>query len=1116
MTRQSIRNIAHNSSTLLSAGALAFSLFTLALPSTAIAANISGVSATPNPFSAGSSTSINYTLGQGALTWLRIYDQSNIQQRALLTPSDSTPNGNAGSNNTPWDGRNGSGSALPIGSYNYTIDNAFYFAHYSLGQVNPHDIAVNPANPTIIWATAKTSPYVYKSTNGGSSWQGVSTGANAKDYGIAISNDGQRIFIANDGQSRLFVSTNGGGSWGVSGSFPNNSTKIADVASNTSGTVLYVLDYGNRRLFKSSNGGSSWSVCAASGMSLTDSARGVGTDPSGNTVIVADTSGDRLFKSTNGCASFSQISAISSGTGAGQVQGPYQIEIQADGKFWVSERVTHRIQQFDANGNSLMTFGGPSAGSGNYQFNSANFYFGIELATIGAQNYIFVSDYDNMRIKRVGYDNWVSTTPLQIGTGGGGGSGGNLTTAGVSSASASGNSAIAVNMPYSGDQNANNTYKVEYKLSSAGTWDVFTASAAHVISPYTATITELSSGASYDVRMTFNDADGVSGANPQTVSNIVLSSGTCDAQPKQPTTLKVTDTPADDGESLDLSWIPSASGCVVEQRIYRKDDTTSSEFVLWEILPGNSATSYRDVFMEKNKTYSYRIRAYNGSQESNDSPTAGATVVDDLPPSAPTAVTATAGNGKVFLSWAPSTSWDAYEQRIYRSTNGGSSYSLLIDINGLDFDYIDTTASNGTTYHYQIAAYDGAWEVKSSASNAASPASNRVDPPTRLSAAAGDAKVQLMWTPSTSGGITQQRIYRSTGSGGGYVLAGTLSGTATSLIDTGLSNGATYFYVIRAFNGTAESGNSNETKASPVANLSPVAHNGNLSVLKDSAANGVLSAADESNAPLTYTLISKGINGTATLTNSNTGTYRYMPKAGATGTDTLTFKVNDGNSDSNVATISVTIGTALASVTLNSGWNLVSIPTALSPTNNLNSLLLDDLGTNPEVYTWPSYGIAGTFEGYYLPATTATPGRAYWLVLDKDGTVIDDQFNGANTTQCDPALFPGVQCVNVALSPGGNLIGNPYQTVKNLLLPAQAKVCNSTKTNGCKNAADWKSFTEAVSSGWLLNALYSYNPATQSYEYVQSIADGAINLAPWEGWWLRVETKDAITLRFFK
>ncbi len=322
--------------------------------------------------------------------------------------------------------------------------------------------------------------------------------------------------------------------------------------------------------------------------------------------------------------------------------------------------------------------------------------------------------------------------------------------------------------------------------------------------------------------------------------------------------------------------------------------------------------------------------------------------------------------------------------------------------------------------------------------------------------------------------------------------------------------------MIRAFNGTTESGNSNESRATPLANFKPTAFNGNLSVLKDGTTNGVLSASDVNSDPLKYSIVSNGSLGTATITNSTAGTYRYAPRPGVTGTDTFTFKANDGNADSNIATVTVTIGTTVATITLNSGWNLISIPTRLSPTNDFTNLLSDDLGVTPEVYAWPSYGVPGSFEGYYLPATTALPGQAYWLVVYKDGTVIDDQFNAENTNQCDSASFPGVQCVDIALQAGGNLIGNPYLTVKDLLQSSQVKVCNNTKSNGCKLATDWKSFSEAVTSRWLLNTLYSYNPATGTYEYVQSVADGSIKLAPWEGWWLRAETGDSLILRFYK
>ena len=83
---------------------------------------------------------------------------------------------------------------------------------------------------------------------------------------------------------------------------------------------------------------------------------------------------------------------------------------------------------------------------------------------------------------------------------------------------------IDISMPYTSDDNGDNTYTVEYKLSSSGTWlDWGTNPKAHSASPYTDTITGLTTGETYDVRLTYNDADGVSGTNPQDVIGIDLS-----------------------------------------------------------------------------------------------------------------------------------------------------------------------------------------------------------------------------------------------------------------------------------------------------------------------------------------------------------------------------------------------------------------------------------------------------------------------------------------------------------------------------------------------------------------------------------------------------------------
>lgn len=127
------------------------------------------------------------------------------------------------------------------------------------------------------------------------------------------------------------------------------------------------------------------------------------------------------------------------------------------------------------------------------------------------------------------------------GGGGGGGKGGKKskpTTAGTATAAASGNTTIDLTMPYTDDNNSNNTYTVDYKLSSSGSWTNWVTSAAHTVSPYTATITGLADGGTYDVKMTYNDTDGVNGPNPQAVENINLPASSTSPSQEIPTGIR--------------------------------------------------------------------------------------------------------------------------------------------------------------------------------------------------------------------------------------------------------------------------------------------------------------------------------------------------------------------------------------------------------------------------------------------------------------------------------------------------------------------------------------------------------------------------------------------------
>ena len=68
-----------------------------------------------------------------------------------------------------------------------------------------------------------------------------------------------------------------------------------------------------------------------------------------------------------------------------------------------------------------------------------------------------------------------------------------------------------------------------------------------------------------------------------------------------------------------------------------------------------------------------------------------------------------------------------------------------------------------------------------------------------------------------------------------------------------------------------------------------------------------MSATDADGDTLTYKIVSPPSLGTINITDPSTGTYTYTPLPSAYGTDSFTFQVNDGITDSNVAQVLITI-----------------------------------------------------------------------------------------------------------------------------------------------------------------------------------------------------------------
>src|SRR5438093_9923924 len=263
-----------------------------------------------------------------------------------------------------------------------------------------------------------------------------------------------------------------------------------------------------------------------------------------------------------------------------------------------------------------------------------------------------------------------------------------------------------------------------------------------------------------------------------------------------------------------LTWqAPSSNGgsAITGYKIYR---STSSGTETGYVSLGN-VTSYTNTGLTNGITYFYKVRAVNSVGISPLSNETSATPIGT--PFTPLNLQATGGTGKIILTWqAPSSNGGSAitGYKIYRSTSSGTEtgYVSLGNVTS----YTNTGLTNGITYFYKVRAVNSVGISPLSNETSATPIGTPFTP-LNLQATGGTGKIILTWqAPSSNGGsaITGYKIYRSTSSGTetGYVSLGNV----TSYTNTGLTNGITYFYKVRAVNSVGISPLSNETSATPI------------------------------------------------------------------------------------------------------------------------------------------------------------------------------------------------------------------------------------------------------------------------------------------------------------
>jgi len=301
------------------------------------------------------------------------------------------------------------------------------------------------------------------------------------------------------------------------------------------------------------------------------------------------------------------------------------------------------------------------------------------------------------------------------------------------------------------------------------------------------------------------------GANESGNSN-EDSATTIDIAPAAPSGLSAT---AGDG-LVSLDWNDNTEADIASYNVYRS--TTSG--ANYTQINGSPVyvSGYDDNSVSAGITYYYVVTAVDdGSNESGNSNEDNATPYDN-PPAAPANLAATAGDKQVTLDWDDNTEGDIDGYNVYRSLTSGANYT---QINGSllgTSEYIDNNVTGNVTYYYVVTAVDlGSNESVDSNEDSATPWDNIPVAPTGLVATKGVGQASLDWNDNGESDLDGYNVYRSTTSGSGYSKINGSIVTDSDYIDSTVTNGTRYYYVVTAVDEAAqESDYSNEDNARPV------------------------------------------------------------------------------------------------------------------------------------------------------------------------------------------------------------------------------------------------------------------------------------------------------------
>jgi len=270
---------------------------------------------------------------------------------------------------------------------------------------------------------------------------------------------------------------------------------------------------------------------------------------------------------------------------------------------------------------------------------------------------------------------------------------------------------------------------------------------------------------------------------------------------------------------VELAWADPSDTLITKYQYRQKVGT--GNWANWTDISGAATTMHTVTGLTNDTTYSFQVRARRGTVTHGPASSSASATPRPTAPPAPSGLTATAGDGKVDLSWTdPSDSLiSKYRYRV--SDDGGmtwGNWTVISTSSAATTMHTVTGLTNDTPYSFELQARRGTVTVGPAASATATPRPAAPPAPTNLRAEVGDGQITLRWNNPNDSRISVYS-HREKEVGGNWSPNWTdipmSNANTTSFVSTGLTNDDTYHFEVRARRGTVTYGAESSVTGTP-------------------------------------------------------------------------------------------------------------------------------------------------------------------------------------------------------------------------------------------------------------------------------------------------------------